>query len=132
MKVIARVLAQLVDLFASIAIFVFSYMVVNPVIINFGLGVTVSAAFTLVFVFILIAIVQYFFMMEGQTLGKAFFGLKMVSTDPQRPLDTTILFQREVFLKFFSCYLICIPVLFGRQGGHEVATDTSVVWRRNA
>lgn len=73
---------------------------------------------------------QYPFMRVNQTIGKAFFGLRIVSTNPNRDLTPSIIFQREIFAKVMSVYLMCLPVLAGQEGGHEKATETKVVSTR--
>ena len=33
---------------------------------------------------------------------------------------------REYVSKVFSCYLVCLPVLFGKKGLHEIVTNSEV------
>lgn len=131
MLIVARVLAQLVDIFTSLGVLVFLALVVHPAITDFGIQPTIGAVFVLILAIAIIAGIQYVFLQTHQTIGKAFFRLKIVSTEPDRPLDMSILLQREAFIKMFSCYLVCFPVLLGRVGGHEVATKTKVDWSKN-
>lgn len=124
---IIRILAQLIDLFVGFAALMISFLTVPPALSRFTQNPTIIG--TLVFVaFILLAAgAQYPFLKTNQTIGKAFFGLEIESTDPQRPMSMSILLQRELFCKLMSCYFICIPVLYGSHGGHEIATATQVV-----
>ena len=131
MLIIARLLATIVDVALGIAMLVFSIMVIHPVLIGWGLNPTLSAGLLLFAVLAIYGGAQYVFMKSNQTIGKAFFGLVIVSTDPDRPVDVSIIFQREVFLKFFTMGLICIPVLWNKPGGHEVSTHTKVDWLKN-
>lgn len=127
---IIRVLAQLIDLFLCFAALIFSFMAVPPVLSRFTSGSTVSGVLVLIIAVLLVVAAQYPFLKVNQTVGKAFFGLVIESTDPQRPVNMSVLLQREIFCKLMSCYIICIPVLIGQPGGHEVATGTRVVSKR--
>jgi len=71
--------------------------------------------------------VQYPFLRVHQTIGKGFFGLKIVSTNEQRPLTVGIILAREVFAKIMTGYLLCLPVLVGKQGKHDEACETDVI-----
>lgn len=72
--------------------------------------------------------IQYPFMQNGQTIGKGFYRLKIVSTDKfRKDISVAVVFQREILCKLMSCYFICIPLLAGKVGGHEEATHTKIV-----
>ena len=72
--------------------------------------------------------IQYTFMQNGQTIGKGFYRLKIVSTDKfRKDISVAVVFQREILCKLMSCYFICIPLLAGKVGGHEEATHTKIV-----
>lgn len=121
-----RICAQLIDIIFSIVVFVISFiLMVNPMSQYLGhlLGGFVVLAFSLSLIFIF----QLPFLTQYQTIGKAFFKLKVESTDKQRPLTMSILLQREIFCKLASCYIICIPVLFGKIGGQDIISKTVVV-----
>lgn len=118
---IVRLCAQLIDLFVAFGILVASFVLLRPVGGAFGAVCILLAALAAV------TGVQLLFLREGQTVGKAFFGLRVVSTVPQRPVTVAILVQREVFCKLMSCYFLCLPMLCGQPGGHEEATQTAVV-----
>jgi len=70
---------------------------------------------------------QYPFLMNQQTLGKAFFGLRIESTNDQRPITPSVIVQRELFAKVMTCYFMCLPVLIGQVGKHDEACETEVV-----
>jgi uncharacterized RDD family membrane protein YckC len=70
--------------------------------------------------------IQIPFLLVNQTLGKAFFGLRVVSTNSERPITPGIVLQRELFAKIATGYLMCLPVLVGKKGGHDVVTETDV------
>ena len=125
-KVIKRILANIVDIVLFIALFVVAVLYVHPFITTFIENNTVSAAIVLILVVAVTAGIQIPFLMVHQTLGKAFFGLRVVSTNNQRPVTPGIVFQRELFAKVATGYLLCLPVLVGKKGGHEVVTETEI------
>lgn len=129
--IILRILAQLVDLLVACFLLIFSFLVIRPALFSWipGLSGTVAAVLILVIFIFLAAAIQYPFLQVGQTVGKAFFGLEIVSTNPSRPLTISILVQREIFGKLLSCYLLCIPVLYGAEAGHDKAAETVVVYK---
>ena len=127
MLVFKRLLANIVDIVLFFAVFVFFFLHVHPVISRFIENTTVSAVIFLILMSALIAGMHYPFMIVHQTIGKAFFGLKIISTNDERPMTPSIVLQRELFGKVATGYLLCLPVLFGKTGGHEVATETKVI-----
>lgn len=128
MLYVRRILAQLVDLISGCLILLVTFVYILPFIARFIPGVTVQAVLGIVIVVALTALVQYPFMRAGQTLGKGFFALKIISTDEQRAgVPVAVIVQREILCKLFSCFIICLPMLGGKAGGHEEATHTKVV-----
>lgn len=125
-----RLFAQIIDWLVSIAALVFSFLFLLPLLKQLIPSTPVSAILTLITAILLAVAVQIPFLSVSQTLGKAFFGLEIQSCNEERPLTQSIILQREIFCKLFSCYLICIPMLWGKPGGHEAATETRVVRRR--
>jgi len=124
-----RVLANFVDIFVFVAITVAVFVFVLPFFIPIPEGEELSlawAAFGLLGVAGFALAAQWPFYLNDQTIGKAFFGLKIKSTNDARPLTPTIILQRELFAKAFTVYLMCIPVLFGGQGQHDIACETEV------
>ncbi|WP_085833969.1 RDD family protein [Clostridium merdae] len=125
-----RLFAQMIDWLVSIAALVFSFLFLLPLLKQLMPSTTVCAVVTLITAILLAVAVQIPFLSVNQTVGKAFFGLEIQSCKEDRPLTQSIIMQREIFCKLFSCYLICIPMIFGKPGGHEAATETRVVRRR--
>lgn len=124
-----RVMAQLVDIFVLLAVLVGSFVLLAPRLTAVIPPVAAAVA-TIVMAAALEILVQLPFLRQSQTVGKAFFGLEIASTDPLRPISLSVLLQREVFCKLMSCYIICIPALLGKEGGHETATQTQVIRKR--
>lgn len=121
-----RIAAQLIDIIVCFAVVVLSFMYILPLFLRF-LSSTAAAVILLLLVIAVNLLIQIPFYKTCQTIGKAFAGLEIVSTDPQRPLTLTVLLSREILCKLASCYFICIPVLAGGRGGHEEATKTAVI-----
>lgn len=127
-----RFLAQVIDWLVSLAALVFSFLAILPVLKQLLHNTALSALLTLLTAVLLAIAVQVPFWSVNQTAGKAFFGLEIQSSNADRPLTLSILIQREIFCKLMSCYLICLPMLWGSPGGHETATETQVVRRRKS
>lgn len=123
-----RAMAQLIDFVLGILmlflIFGFVLPWIQPLIPN-DIIRTLIGMFLIGLLYFLI---QYPFMQNGQTIGKGFYRLKIVSTDKfRKDLSVAVVFQREILCKLMSCYFICIPLLAGKVGGHEEATHTKIV-----
>ena len=124
-----RVLANFVDVFIFLAIVVAVFAFVLPFFIPIPEGEEMSlawAAFALVGVSGFALAVQWPFYLNNQTVGKAFMRLRLKSTNDARPLTATIILQRELFAKIFTAYFMCLPVLWGGQGYHDIACETEV------
>ena len=127
MRVIKRILANLIDLFVFFGIIVGFFVFVIPFFFPGGEMHIVWAGVVFVLVVGLTFGLQYPFLRNNQTLGKAFFRLKIVSTNDQRPLTVGIIVQRELFAKILSCYLMCLPSLVNKLGKHDESCETDVV-----
>jgi len=129
MKVLRRLLANFVDIAVFLAIVMGMFIFVLPFFVEL-VGVDEGSMVLAVGVFVVVPVltfaVQYPFMAVGQTIGKALFGLRIVSTNKRRPVSVSVIVQRELFAKVMSCYLLCLPVFYGRVGKHEEATETAV------
>jgi len=130
MMIFKRLAANFIDIFVFLAIVVALFMFALPTFFPPADGEEMSlimAGTGLALVVLLTFAVQYPFLVMHQTIGKAFFRLKIISTNAQRPLTVGILVQRELFAKVFTFYFMCIPMLFGKTGQHDVACETEVV-----
>ena len=116
----------MVDIFTFFILFVLAFLYVLPLLGGFSDNNTVNAAIVFVLVVVVTAGIQIPFLLVSQTLGKAFFGLRVVSTNSERPITPGIVLQRELFAKIATGYLLCLPVLIGKKGGHDVVTETDV------
>ena len=122
-------MANFIDVFVFIAIVVLFLVVILPLFLPYGqeeisLGV---AGISFILVGCLVFLLQYPFMRINQTIGKAFFGLRIESTNDRRPLTVGIIVQRELFAKALTCYFMCLPVFFGNEGQHDIVCETRVV-----
>ena len=124
-----RALANFVDVFIFIALVVAMFMFVMPFLAPLPEGGEMSlvwAALALLGIAGFYLAVQWPFYMNNQTVGKAFFRMRIKSTNDSRPLTTTIILQREIFAKIFTAYFMCLPVIWGGQGFHDAACETEV------
>ena len=129
MKILRRLLANFVDIAVFLAIVMGMFIFVLPFFVDLT-GVYEGSIVLAVGAFVLVPVLtfglQYPFMLVNQTIGKALFGLRIVSTSERRPVTVSVIVQRELFAKVMSCYLLCLPVFYGRVGKHEEATETAV------
>ncbi|MDB1691381.1 RDD family protein [Enterococcus casseliflavus] len=130
---IKRVLAQIIDFVLGIltiflvftkGIPIISQIIANDFVVVFlAIGLMGSLYF----------LIQYPFMQNQQTIGKAFFHLQIISTDQYRKeVPVAVIFQREILCKLASCFFICLPLFFGKEGGHEASTHTKLISVMNA
>ena len=131
MMFIKRLLANFIDLFVFFGLLVLFFLFALPVILSV-LGMEeanlVIAGASFVIILAGVFLLQYPFMINNQTIGKALFGLRIISTEADRPLTVGIIIQREVFAKFFTCYIMCASMLFGsKEGQHDKVCGTKVV-----
>lgn len=126
--IIKRIFAQIIDLFVAVLTLLISFGWVLPHLNLIIASPLIKAIIVLLLVILLNFGIQYPFMLNGQTLGKGFYHLQIVSTDEDRPkISIPIIIQREILCKLMSCYFICLPVINGKLGGHEEATHTKLI-----
>ncbi|MCL1862411.1 MAG: RDD family protein [Defluviitaleaceae bacterium] len=120
-------MANAVDLIVFFAIIVATFIFLLPFVLPETREMNpFVAAGILVFVCAATFLLQYPFMRVNQTIGKALLGLRIFSKNSARPMSVGVVFQREVFAKAFTCYFMCIPMLFNNEGQHDVACETEV------
>ncbi|WP_261805848.1 RDD family protein [Lapidilactobacillus luobeiensis] len=123
-----RIFAQMIDLLVGFLSLFVSLAVIVPKLEGVIKSPVIRAIIALILVVLINLLVQYPFMLNGQTLGKGFYRLRIVSTDKKRKnLTVPIIIQREILCKLMSCYFICLPVFSGKLGGHEEATHTKLI-----
>ncbi|MFV0361702.1 MAG: RDD family protein [Suipraeoptans sp.] len=128
MMYVRRVLAQLVDLIIGVLLLFVTFVYVTPFVSDIFGNAYVAVVAEIILFIVVYSLIQYPFMRNAQTLGKAFFSLKIISTDDIRhDVSVAVIVQREIFCKLLSCFFICIPMLTKRPGGHEEATHTKVI-----
>jgi len=124
-----RVLANFVDVFIFVAVIVAVFIFVLPFFVPIPDGEEMGVAWVIFALFGVAGFtlaVQWPFYLNSQTVGKAFFRLRIVSTNDARPLTPTIILQRELFAKIFTVYLMCLPLMWGNTGYHDIACETEV------
>ncbi|MGF6989723.1 putative RDD family membrane protein YckC [Lachnospiraceae bacterium PM6-15] len=128
MMYVRRVLAQLIDLVVGVLLLFVTFAYVTPFLVKL-VGNAYAAVIAAILLYIVVYyLLQYPFMKNGQTLGKAFFSLKIITTDSKDgAVPIAVIVQREILCKLMSCFFICIPLFLGKPGGHEEATHTRVV-----
>ena len=70
-------------------------------------------------------LLQSLFWLENTTIGKTMVFCTVESID-ETELNYFSMMTREYISKVFSCYLVCLPVLFGKKGFHEIVTNSVV------
>ncbi|MBL1230199.1 RDD family protein [Enterococcus sp. BWB1-3] len=125
---IKRIMAQAIDFFLGILLlFVCFGLLLPQVKLIISNDVVRSILGMLLFV-LAYFLIQYPFMINGQTVGKGFYRLQIISTDEERTdVPAAVVFQREILCKLMSCFFICVPMLTGKLGGHEEATHTKLI-----
>lgn len=127
MLIIARALAQMVDIIVYFIILALLGVVAVPFIESvFGNNLVTMLVYFLLSIVVTLML-QYPFLKNNQTIGKAFFGLSIESTDPDVEVTPTLILQRDILIKLASCYICCLPILAGKRGWHEDGTSTKVV-----
>ncbi|WP_071130293.1 RDD family protein [Enterococcus timonensis] len=128
MLLMKRIMAQVIDLIVGLLIIFGTFGFLVPFVGKFIGNDVVLAILGIVVIALVTYGVQFPFMTTGQTIGKAFFQLKVISTDKIRKnVPVAVMMQREILCKLMSCYFICLPMLAGKMGGHEEATHTKLV-----
>lgn len=123
MLLLRRILANVVDIIIFFAIMIFSLIFILPILPEgiFGAGVLMIS------IVVINTIIQWPFMVVDQSIGKAFFGLLIISTNENRPLTPSIIIQREIMVKIMPLYLLCLPMLIGNEGIHDKMSQTQVL-----
>jgi uncharacterized RDD family membrane protein YckC len=123
-----RLMAQVIDLMLG---FLMIFAIFNFILPFLGGVIDNKIVLTVIGIVLLVGgyfAIQYPFMVNGQTIGKGFYGLKIVSTDEFRKQVTiAVIVQREILCKIMSCFFICAPLFLGKAGGHEEATHTKLI-----
>ena len=133
MLLIRRLFANIVDIVAFLVMVVVFFMYAIPPFIAWLEVEYLEVGWAVASLILLAAAyfgLQYPFMKNNQTLGKAFFGLMIISTSQTRELSVGVILQRELLVKIMTAYTMCLPVFVGREGKHDVACETQVVTMR--
>ena len=128
MMIIKRLFANLVDIILFFAVIALYFTFLFPYLLRImGEENAAPAALSLFLIIGVYFAVQYPFLCVHQTVGKGFFGLRIISINHERPLTISVILAREILAKVMTGYLLCLPVLFGGQGKHDEACGTDVI-----
>ena len=134
MKLVSRILSQIIDLLTGLLALAAVFCLLLPFLSRFVSNQIILGVLGVLLTPSLIFLIQYAFLVNQQTVGKGFFSLKVIPVDQDenpdlyREVNIKIMIQREILCKLMSCYLICVPLLTGQAGGHEEATCTRCVF----
>lgn len=130
MLIVARVFAQLIDIFLWFLIIVVSFLFVLPVFYKFNSSNYVTGILLILFINIIYLGVQCPFYINKQTIGKAFFALYVLPTTNETKVSYSLMFVREILLKVIFVYVGCVPAFLGKPALHEINTNTKVVVKK--
>lgn len=123
-----RMMAQLIDLVLGILVVFLTFGFLLPWLQPYLGNDIVRTILGLLVIGLGYFAIQYPFMMNGQTIGKGFYRMKIISTDEIRTdVPVAVIVQREILCKLMSCFFICLPLFKGKLGGHEEATHTKLI-----
>lgn len=122
---IRRILSQILDWMLAILMLAGAFRVTSPILDQYFTKFN-SVLITFILYCIALLIISIPFFMNQQTIGKAFFGIKIESEENYK-IGITLLLFREIGIKLLSLYMVCVPVLLGKKGIHEIMTNTKVV-----
>ena len=123
MLIVRRILATLIDIVIFFIITVSGLVFVLEI---FPEGI-IGAGLLFVFIIAINTILQWPFLMVGQTIGKAFFGLLIVSIKEGKEVTPSLIIQREIFGKILPVYFTCILIIIGKKEEYDKLSDTDVV-----
>ncbi|MCL2610668.1 MAG: RDD family protein [Defluviitaleaceae bacterium] len=123
MLIIRRILANIIDVVIFFAVMILGLIFILPILPEGVFG----ASILIISIIAITTILQWPFMVVNQSIGKAFFGLIIVSTNENRPITPSVIIQRELLTKIFPFYLLCLPLLIGNEGHHDKMSQTQVL-----
>jgi len=124
--ILRRIIANIIDitvLLASIAGGAYLAAGLNRLFDETFMVLLISQVCIIILVPILL---QSPFWMVSSTIGKTFTFCMVVDEDGKK-LGYFEMLVREFLSKVLSCYLVCLPVFFGKPGIHEKATNSHVI-----
>ncbi len=120
---IKRILAQLVDILL--------YFLINGAVFvllaKSNMGNLVSVLLAIVLIHVVYIGIQYPFYKVGQSIGKGFFKLYVVSTSKEVVITPSYMLMREVMFKVLTCYMSCLPALWKGECLQDKSCYTKVI-----
>ncbi len=118
-----RILAQSIDILL--------YFLINGIVFALlaksNMGNIVSVLLAIVLIHVVYIGIQYPFYKVGQSIGKGFFRLYVVSTNTQVVITPKFLLTREVLFKVLTCYTSCLPALWKGECLQDKSCYTKVI-----
>jgi len=120
-----RIMAEIIDIFVFIISLALALKGIEIIIENIELPNKLLYVLGIIALSVPI-LLQCLFWKLGKSIGKTYVGLLVIDNETQQPANFTHMFIREVFSKWLSLYIVCIPVLFGNKGIHELTSNTTI------
>ncbi|WOO87089.1 RDD family protein [Mollicutes bacterium LVI A0039] len=128
--IIKRMLAELVDLVVNVCLLVFEVIFVLPLFEGLVKVPIIYLIFALGSFWALIILAQGLFWAQGESIGKYFMRLEVVTIVDNEKATFELMVVREFFVKYITFYFSSIPLLFGKESVQEKATGTLVRSKR--
>ncbi len=120
---IKRILAQLVDILLYFLINGFVFVLLA----KSNMGNIGSVLLAIVLIHVVYIGIQYPFYKVGQSVGKGFFRLYVVSTSPEVKITAGFMLMREVMFKVLTCYMSCLPAFWKGECLQDKSCNTKVI-----
>lgn len=127
---IQRALAELVDIMLNLFLLVVNVKFILPIFYGLVDIPLLYMILSLAMYIALIILAQGLFWSNGESVGKYFMRLEIISKGDDDDLTLELMIAREFFIKYISFYFSSIPLLFGKESIQEKATNT-LVRRKN-
>lgn len=128
---IKRIVSELIDLFVMLISIAAGAKLSQIVIDRYGRYIPDGALFFFgLFILAIPILLQCLFWRRGKSVGKTYMGLLVVDEETQIVASLSQMVVREIFAKWLSLYIVCIPLFLQKKGIHEVASKTNVISRR--
>lgn len=125
MMLLRRIIAELIDIFVLIAGTALGIFLAGQLNAMFEESFALLTWSEICIIALIPIALQSLFWIEHTTIGKTMVFCEIVSEDDSE-LTYWAMLTREYVSKIFSCYLVCLPILVGKKGLHEIVTNSKV------